>query len=476
MDKYIFKYLYYFSFIFIFFPFFVIYIFPGTNGNIMIALLFLLILYLLIILFKFKRVIRYIKYLSRNTIIRSYLYFLGFVMFTTIINILCGNYKETPVFYIIRVYKILFAVILVYFLPLLIKCFNININLKNLIRLFYCIIWVFFLVAIIQYLSFIFDISIIYKFIDLFSNARVGLYGDTIESNRIGYRAYSFFSEPSGLGQFIFIIMPFVINLSKTKYKLFENKYFNFLIKKTILPMMLLVIILTKSPIYLCLCLIEFFVLILLLNYRLIKKYFLQILCIISLILFIVILTYLSYKTAIEQTYFIRIIRTVYSLGDYNKLVVLEPSLATRIFNYSMQLVIFTKKMFIGCGLSNSEVYVNSFYLKEALLPLTPENYIKQYLMKPNSTGLNKSIVYTSLAEFGIIGFCLYSFLIYKMYYQITNIQDKLRDIFSTFASSISQSIIAICVISFYNLSLDNSIVWLIYGLALAMILVFKQR
>lgn len=467
------SYIYIISFILTFFPMFVLYIKKGTNGNIYISLLLLVILYLLFIVYKpnyFKKFLT--KFLSIPTT-KYYLTFLGFVILSLTIHIILGHYGASIAFYAVRIYKFFVATILVYLLPLL--GLMIGIKFKNILKLFILIIWFICFVSIIQYLSFLLEIKFLIYIFDFFTNARTALYLNSL-SVQEGLRAYAFFSEPSALGQFIFLIMPFAIIIPKTKELITQNKLIDWIIKKTFIPFMLLAVIFTKSPIFLVLCLIEFPILLFINNWGKIKKYLFPIITFIVCFLLFSSLILILYKNQLEQTYIFRIFKTIYSFGDYNKLVLLEPSLATRIFSYSIQLVAFLKVPIFGCGLNNAEFFVNPFYLSEAPLPLTPENFYLGYLHNSNLCSLNRSIVYTSLAEFGLVGFSIYLFFIIKNIKFLTNIKNYFIDFEYNFLIALIQTFITTFIISFYNLSIDNAIVWLIYGFAIIFIIFYRHN
>ena len=467
------SYLYIISFILTFFPMFVIYIKKGTNGNIYIGLLTTILMYLLFIILKNKYFKKSLIILSKNTIIKSYLYYIGYISFALIFHIILGHYKANISFYAVRIYKFYFAAILIYLLPFI--GIIIGIKFRKLLKLFIFIIWILFLISIIQYFAFVFNITFLISIIDFFSNARAALYLDSTNV-QTGLRAYAFFSEPSALGQFIFIIMPFVILISKCKDRIFKNIFLDKLVKKSFLTFMLLTLIFTKSPIYLVLCFIELLILLLINYWNRIKRYLMSIILSIIILLLILFVLFINYQSQLEQTYIFRIIKTIYSFGDYDKLVILEPSLATRIYAYAIQLIAFKKAFIFGCGLNNAEIFVNSFYLSESLLPPTAENFYLGYLNKQNLCNLNRSVVYSSLAEFGIIGFSLYIIFWIKNLKVLNSLKKYFQGFEYSFLIALIQSFIAIMIISFYNLNLDNSIMWLIFGYSIVFIYVNKKR
>lgn len=467
------SYIYTISFVLTFLPMFVVYIKKGSNGNIYIGLLTTILTYLLFIILKNKYFQKSLVILLKNTIIKSYLFYIGYVLLALLFHIILGHYKANVSFYAVRIYKFYFAAILIYLLPFI--GIMIGIKFRKLLKLFILILWILFIISIIQYFAFVFNITFLISIIDFFSNARAALYIDST-TVQTGLRAYAFFSEPSGLGQFIFIIMPFVILISKCKEKIFKNILFDKFVKKSFLPFMILTLIFTKSPIYLVFCFIELFILLLINYWNKIKKYFSLILFFIIILFFISFIIFITYQNQIEQTFLFRIIKTIYSFGDFDKLVILEPSLATRIYSYSIQLVAFTKAFIFGCGLNNAEVFVNPFYLSESLLPPTAENFYLGFLHTQNLCGLNRSVVYTSLAEFGIVGFSLYIIFWIKNLKVLKSLKKYFQGFEYSFLIALIQSFITIMIISFYNLGLDNAIIWLIFGYSLVFMYINKKR
>lgn len=443
-------------------PMFVFYIVPGTNGNISIGFLCVSLMYLLIITFKFDKFKYFLAKIFKLPIVRYYFYFIAFIIFTTIINIFSGNYNAPASFYITRIYKVFYALCLIYFLPV----FSILLNIKkeNLVKFFYSSIYILFLLCIVQFLAFNFNIDFLSQIFHFFTNGRAGMYAVIDDYQNLG-RVYAFFSEPSALGQFIFIIMPFITILSKSKYKIYNNVIINRIVKTTAIPLMLLILILTKSPIYLLLCLFEFLTLWIIMHKIIIKRYWQQILSILLIIILCTYILYAIFHHSIEQSYLARILNTISSLGNFNTFILVEPSLATRIVSYSIQIAAFTKQWLIGCGLYNAEIFVNPIYIQISPLPLTPENYMSHFAYKSYWTGLNRSVVYTSLLEFGVIGFSIYSVFIYKTIKYISNIKRYYNGLNSDFIYATKYSIIFITIISFYNLFIEAAYIWFIFGL-----------
>ncbi len=452
-------YLYFIVLILNFLPAFVLYLVPNTPVNIWFEFLFIIPLFAIVLLYK-NNFAKFVYILKRTPIFRYYIIYISTISAVTLLNICLGLYNAPIGYYFIKMYRFILSCTLIYMLPLF--GIFIKVNYRKIIKTFLFCSFCIFILSIIQFFIFTLKIQPLISVLDFFTNARYVLYKDFQCVQNIG-RVYCTFGEPSGLGQFIFITMPIIMKLSSAKFKIFNNKYLNFLIKRTAVPFMLITVILTKSPIYLILCGIEYFILLIIFNIKLIKKYLIQVFLFIITFLSFFVYIYIAHKEAIESTYIFRILQTMYAIGDFNKLVFFEPSLATRIVSYSAQFGAFSKRIVFGCGINNVEVFLNSFYLQSTNLSFTPEN-IATYLNKPHWVGVNRSFFWTSLAETGILGIFSYLLFIYKNFSFLNQMKRLCYGIDKDFIHGLYWSMISIVIISFYNLGTDNNFMWLIFG------------
>ena len=471
--KRVLKFLFFLALNFMFFPQFVLYIVGGTNGNVKISLIFCVSLYIALLFINRFKIKKLLTRIIKLPVFKYYALYAAFVTLTTIGHILIGRYTAPTYFYCIRMYKYYYAITLVYFFPLLI--YILKVNIRTVIKYIYSIIYFLIIVCIIQYFAFLFRITPLISLIDIFSNGRDALYGDASACSSL-LRVYGFFGEPSGLGQFIFIIMPFIYNISTSNLKLYKNKIIDNIIRYSFLPMLLFVIIFTKSPIYIILCFIEFGILLTISNIHHIKKNF-GFICFFSGLVLLIITLFIHLEPAFTQHSVIsRIQTTFHYITDFHSLARKESSLATRIVSYYMQFKVFLRNCIFGCGLFNAEIDVNGYYMQEAKIPITPENYYMQYLRLPFMAAMNKSIIWTSLAEFGIIGFFLYILFVVKSFIFSKKIVNIFLGIERIGLISVSQCYITIFIISFYNINYFNEIVWLIYGLLLMYLYAAKYK
>ena len=209
--------------------------------------------------------------------------FISFVLFIfynkQLISTILSFYKNTPfkylaIFFIWTFITIIFSIIKGKFfiggfitgtlggficsvmLPCIFSLFIIPkyINIKTFTRFLYLFFWVVFLLGILDFIIFYFNIPILKELITILSNKRLLMY-DSTEVTRVMVgnfpRARSIFDEPSYLGYFIFVVSPIVYEWTLSKYKIFKNNLINIVTKRTIIPFMWIALILTQSPIFL---------------------------------------------------------------------------------------------------------------------------------------------------------------------------------------------------------------------------------
>ena len=179
--------------------------------------------------------------------------------------------------------------------------------------------------------------------------------------------------------------------------------------------MSLICIVLTKSP------MIFIFISIFLFCYFYkniifaIKKFYLSI--IIFSILFFTLAYYLIPQIDFSNNYLYRIVNTLQSIAtfNFNMLIYMENSLATRIVSYVNTFILFLDKPFIGYGFDNVRFYIIKYFLNSPL-PLTPENktYLNIALTSKLGMSFNRSLLSGLLSETGLIGTFLYFLFLYK--------------------------------------------------------------
>ena len=465
--------LYYISLMLTFFTTFVIIIIPGTHANFYVCLLAWLLLYVACFFSNKKHFLDFTKLVFCQIPVKYWLIYLSYILVSTFLHILLGHYKIYPSYYIVRFKDFFIASILIYFLPIL--SIYLRINIIKILRFFVCMLLFVYIFGLIEYIASLYNVNLVLHIINFFTNARQSMYFDILDTI-VKNRVHSLFSEPSALAQFIFIIMPLPINLFFSKYKLFENALTNLIVKKTLMPLTLILLLLTKSPIYLILCFIEFFILVVIVKFQYIKKHIIQVSCttFILLTLLIFVSSSLLNDILINNTIFSRIQITLDCLGDFKKFSQLEISLATRIVSYVNQIKVFLENFLFGVGMYNAECYLNNKFLNSPL-PLTIENYYAYY-RNNLLVDLNRSLVYSTLSELGMIGFIIYNFFVIKNMIILRKIKKYYVAIEKCFVHSFYQIILMIIIISFYNLNIETPIIWIIFGFVLVFLFMLKSR
>ena len=466
------KGLFFLSIVLLFFQAFGFFV-PNTGACFCFEVISISCLYLLFLsVYRFK-VIKLLKNCLKYKFFKFYTALLLYIVFTTILLSFFGFYTASKSFYVFKYIKLLIPMILIFFLPILGLVFHIS--LKKIIKIIYLTIYFVLLFGLLQYIIFLFEIPILYNLIDIVTNLRI-IYEDLNEC-KVMLRVYSTFFEPSAFGQFIFIVLPIINSIYKTKYKIVNHPILNIILKKTIIPLTIFDIIATKSPIYLVLCFIEIFVLFLIDNFKYIKKYLF-----IYSIVFILIFSGLfslsktdMFNEVSNNSYLGRIKTTIETFSDPYEFSKKEPSLATRLYFYANQVEVFKRFPLFGCGIGNIDKYaLITFGSTNNLVP-TWENmndYKKADKLLPQAY----SLVYTSLAEYGLIGFILLFLFWYQAFAQINKNIKYLDGLIKDFSVGIQGSLVSIAIISFYNLNRENYTIWLILGFVLAINIYIKER
>lgn len=453
------QFIYYIGFILCFFTTFVIYFIKNTNFNIPVGAVIWIGLPVLLLYEKTTSLLLFYKNLFKYPIAKTYIIMILYVSVSIIVHACLGQYTAPSTFYATKFLRAFcISVGLYFFVPLGVY---LKINIKNLTKLFYLCIFLIFIIAIIEYFVKNFNIVPIYKILDFLSNQRYSMYGYMHDGLGDTLRCRALFAEPSELGQFIFITMPFVINFKYIKEPIIKNNIIRFITKKSILFIMIIALIMTESPIYFILCLIELLILHLI-TYR---KY-LGVILFFSFIVLSVGAIILNSDTNISDTFLNRIIITKDCLGSFDNLVVYEPSLASRISSYATQLVIFKQHFVFGVGFWNVCGYLGNKLLAISPLPLTQE-LIMGYFRKSDVVGVNFSLIYTSMAEFGLVGIFFYIIYFYRNLKFLNIIKNKLKNQDYYFILSLLQSCIMVVILGFYNLTIGSMFIPIIFSLVL---------
>ena len=458
------KGMYVITFILSFFSAFEFFFIKGSGLFYNVAVLCGIGMFFLMLFCSQKKLLVFIKNILSIPVAKHLLVFLIYIIISVIIHYFLGFYKAPLYYYLVRIPRFYIYVATGCLLPAI--GLFLGFKLHDIIKFFYISAMIIFIIGIVQYLSFLLHLNFMDYFFNFLTPERT-LYKFPLEC-RERLRVYSVFPEPSSFGQYIFITMPFIISMAQSKYRLFKNVILNKVFKKSLVPIMLLNIIFTKSPIYLVLCFSEFGILTAIYKKELIKKYFSIILGFLVIFATIAIIHFTTLESSLEDTYIYRILNTIYSFGDFNKLVTLEPSLATRIFYYVNQFDAFKKNVLFGCGFHNVDIYLNK-HLMNSSLPITLEA-IQRYFNTNFNVSVAYSLFWTGLAEFGLVGMLIYISFVIKNVFILSKVRYLYEGNEQIFCQSLMYSIVSLFIISFYNINIDALLVWVIYGLSFAII------
>ena len=427
----------------------------------------LCIFFILLILYN-KRLIRNFLYFYKRTPFKGLVLFFLWSIITIIFSIVKGKFFIGGF-----ITSTLGGLICSVMLPFWLTLFVIPkyINIKTFTKFLYFFFWFVFLLGILDFIIFYFNIPILKETITIFSNKRLLVY-DVTDITRVFVgnfpRARSIFDEPSYLGYFIFVVSPIVYEWTLNEFKIFKNKYLNLLIKKTIIPFMWLSLILTQSPIFLIFNIIfsSFYFLVIRKGYKELVKHFLPIS--ISLIfLSTIIISFIS-KIDFSTTYLNRIILVIQNIKSFEDFIMVEPSLGTRIIIMINALQMGLNNILFGVGYGNMP-YLMANQLSLSTLPLTGElqNFIFSGRTNPPST-----IFIKIFSETGILGVSIFYYFLYNIYQKLDIKRNYLDNIHIN--NGLLLFIITYFLSSFYSSNLNQPYIFIIIGFIITIIYKIK--
>ena len=475
------KYFLYLPIIFMFIPCFSFYFAP-LNGLYSFFLISLYISTGILLIFDTKYVFSKLSMLAKHTVFRLLAIFWALVCINLIFLTFIGI---VPVNQLIRsnVMKVFLFIIplIVYYICILDK----YISLQKFVKIFMFGFWLNLILGIICFIGRVFDISFINILFDFFNNRRIieaATTGTVEQTSAItfaqSYRISGLFTEPGEFANFIFIFLPFVYTYATSKIKLFNNKYFNVIFKYTLIPLSLLNLIFTQSPIYFIFsCLIT-----LIYYFKSIFKYYKQILAglaFIGVILGLFLITLNNSSTFdISKTFFVRVVNVLSTLHSFDDFIVIEQSLATRVVSYINTTMLFLKYPYTGVGYGNIINHIYNQYLQSPV-SLTPEiiNRTKIGVSMGIRPMFNTGFIYALFAENGIFIASIFLLFYYKLYIQINNIfKSKIPYQFYLILKCIKFSLIALLLTFIYGLSFFSTYLNLIIVLAIISLYNYKKN
>ncbi len=463
------KKLLYIPLIFYFLPAFVFFI----NERSFFPFLILIVPFLILLLLTLKKeyFIKRIIQLYKYTHFKYFCFLIIWIFLTSVLALISGYYGFSR-FVLAVIVGLFLRVFLLYLYPQMV--IPKYIPLKNIIKIFSTAIYLILLWGIIEFLGVKFNINIINTLVSLISNIRSEDSSIIIESTSNLPRIRSVFMEPGTFALFMAINLPIIYSLQSSKYKIFRNKLIDLIIKKTLFPLTWLCIFLTQSPIYLVICtvitIIFFYRTILLF----IKKYFTYILLAIVIICLLLMQQTGGY---VLSGVFLRIQKVISILSHFSleMLICVEPSLATRVINNTIQFQIFLQHPFSGIGFGNNGKYVLNVLI-HSQLPFTQE-IIRKLKNSTETAFLTSNAMYLLLHQVGIIGFGLYCLFMTKAISLVHKVKKYFGGVEFVFVSALEQSILVIFSISIiYNQNFSDQFVWFYTGVAGAVVVAAIQK
>lgn len=453
--------------IFLFLPAFVLYI---NSINFIRFFNFILPIGLfLAFILKPKAILNNFIFLSKKSPMIYLLLFLTWCIIASLFALLSGYYSLTS-FFIYCVIQMIFRIFLIYSFPIIIvpNFFN----LKFIIKIFFIAYIIIFILGILEFVSAVANLTFVTNMIHFLSNIQPE--DRMIISGESGLlRIRSLFDEPGSLGQFIAINMPIIYSFVRERIQIFENKRINLLIHQFIIPLMLINLILTQSPIYILISMIVtllFFI-------KNIKNFLIKQKLIIFLAIVIIFISIFLLHNLIdvEKTPLYRIIRVISVFNNFSieNLIIADYSLATRIINYINQFIIFIHHPILGIGFGNNE-HILFQQLKNSPVPLTQEIYIK--MATTNRVLINTNVMYLLLHQTGIVGYLLYVIFILKTLKIFKLAKKYFSAVEKIFIDAMSKTIVCMLILSsVYNIGIFYVYLWFYLGLACSVLLIVKK-
>ena len=417
-------------------------------------IIFSIIMFFANLLF-YKKFIFDIRDLYRNTPFKYLVYFIIWTAISGFLLVLTGIYPlKFYLFYF--VWSVLIIFTLTYLCPFLVF----KSNIKTLMKVVIIANFVTYIIGFIQFIGSELSVTAINSFIQIINNARTSL----AESRMCGV-----FEESGFFGLFIFLNLPLLVEIFKTRYRIFKNKIINFVMKKITLPLALACSILLKSPIWLVF--IWLFLGYLLLK-NISKKNFLKIVVVVVLSVFA--FRALLLNTELLERSIYRIDMVKQSITSLDMLVMAEASLGNRIISYLAHFKLFLSHWFLGVGLGNAKFLAIKVFLSN-ILPLTNEMRINLLVADSKGLNINGAILWSFLAETGIVGAILFYTFVVKTIIMLKKLRRYLTGIVALYDDILITTLIALILLSWYDMNYARLQVWFYIGISLSIYLYVRN-
>lgn len=404
-------------------------------------------------------------------------YLIYYVFWVIISAFLCGSFSVSL--------KCILRIILIYGLTIipavLFPVFVLPkyISAKKILKIFTCIYIFIMLYGIFHYIVSLLNINFLSDIHKLFCTKQLAIsntdYGELIlMAKRKTVRAMSVFFEASFFGTFIFVFLPFTYKITLSSYKILKNSILNKILKISIIFLTWINLFLTQSPIYILVSGLYSLIFFRKILIKLIIKNF-PIFILASIIIPTTFLLNISHRSFIESENRIikRVTETVNSIGSMDRLVINEPSLATRIIsNYNGLMVGLKYHPIKGTGYGNAKDSI-VLSMKNLNIPLTDEVILITFTL--DIANAPPSIFFAVICQTGIIGVIL----LYLFFINTILEAKKIKKCYvgnSYFLLDICYLIsINFLVISFYWSIESYPMMWFILGILHSYILIYNK-
>ncbi len=378
-------------------------------GNIKLRLsLILTIGFLAIFLtYNYKQLLKEIIITFNNKMGKLLLVWLFWCFISGMVACISGNCKAAQFIYYFIFHGILLVCFPYYFAFDTVQ----KISIHKIIKYYFLFIMCIYALGILNYIFMNTNISFLQTFFFKYvANAR-NLLSD-IPANMVSLkRVHSTFVEPSYFANFICLNLPLLYEFSKSKFKIFKSKILNLLSKKLLVILAWLLLISTRSPIFLVIG-ISLSAIYIIANHN-IKRIFSVFNITVFTFLTIILITFAvifhsDTNINVHETYLNRIINTISSINSFENFAQMENSLATRIVSSVNQFILGIHHPVFGVGYGNVAKLLQNQYMFSPL-PLTYEILESMAAGKEQA---NLIIFWTTIAEIGFVGLTLFYFFL----------------------------------------------------------------
>lgn len=339
-----------------------------------------------------------------------------------------------------------------------------NININIFYKYIFYLLLTFLLYGTIQFIAFKFNISFLLKLDTLLNNeasTNLGVQYDPNSSFMVGGipRIKGTFKEPSTYAYFLLINLPFAIFYYFSNFKINKNILKNKLLKAFFIILYVFNFLFTQSPIFLVLG-----VFLLILYLYCLGKIKLQniIIALFPIIFFL----YIIYSCPFDGTFLHRIHRTLRVITNFNAIIIIEPSLGTRLVQMINSYTVFIKNPILGTGIGNMNEIVSQ-EMVHSIVPLTGE-IVRN--LNNNINVINPTINTKLLVEYGLIATLIYYFAFLKF------IKDITKNNKSFFIFTFKLILIFYIILSFYNSSLYFYYIYILLGFFIGYKKQYKEK